>query len=427
MTRNPQRLPPKTRAPHHFPVEAKQSGQDALRPGIVNGTIIAPPGDPHPLPFIRKGDPLPIMEGKEGKRGSEGFGFPGQKGAKGDPGLMGPPGMDGSRGRDGADGTPGARGANGAAGSSGANGAPGPMGIIGERGPRGPEAWPTVPGAKGATGATGNQGAPGPMGLPGPSGPRGAEALSIPGAAGARGADGAPGAAGANGAPGASNDLGTGTVVLDFGTTPVYQGEVVIVDTRVGFGTHINVHASTLGTLSLDGDEAEVEPFDVYATQISAGQFTLSARPNVGPVSGKYKFVYEIVGGDVAVITKTISRAMMTDEGTTQGHYDIPTQLPLGAILLGVKFEVTTAWLGDGAAGGNMGESTELVNGFPINAGKDDGTNQDFSVVGTGKTSGATPYVAAQTAITLRFHVNGLTDFTLITQGVCTVSIYYLI
>lgn len=100
----------------------------------------------------------------------------GERGPQGLPGVRGQTGEQGLRGRDGKD------GADGAAGKSGVDGKsiPGPAGAAG--------ADSTVPGPAGAQGAPGPQGEPGPVGAPGPAGPTGAA-----------GKDGVPGKAGADG------------------------------------------------------------------------------------------------------------------------------------------------------------------------------------------------------------------------------------
>lgn len=247
-------------------------------------------------------------EGPEGPQGPAGVdGAPGATGAAGaastEPGPMGPPGAEGPQGEQGDVGLAGPTGATGAAGAAGADGLMGPPGIPGEDG---------ADGARGSDGATGATGATGPAGVDGLLGPRGADGED--GVDGRPGIDGVSvtGADGRIGPPGADGDdatiwptpfvhdhpaVASGSANIKsteqtFGATGVYFAEWTIVDVDVLSGSNINAKLSAEPPTGRDGDEAEMEPMEVYAKDIIAGQFTLVAEVQDGPVDGAYVFNY---------------------------------------------------------------------------------------------------------------------------------------
>lgn len=79
-----------------------------------------------------------------------------------------------------------------------------------------------------------------------------------------------------------------------FGASPVYSAEWTIVDAEVLLGSNIIVRLSAEPATGHDGDEAEMEPMEVLAKDIVAGQFTLYAEALDGPVEGSYVFNYLI-------------------------------------------------------------------------------------------------------------------------------------
>lgn len=90
------------------------------------------------------------------------------------------------------------------------------------------------------------------------------------------------------------------TTEQTFGTSPVAYGQWTITDPDVLSTSHIlvsltvEVPSALRDGVSADGDEAEMEPMDMWAESIVAGSFLLVACPRDGPVDGPYKFSYTI-------------------------------------------------------------------------------------------------------------------------------------
>ncbi len=83
-----------------------------------------------------------------------------------------------------------------------------------------------------------------------------------------------------------------------FGASLVHYGQWTITDADVKAASNIIVRLSTEVPSALrdgvaaDGDEAEMEPMDVFAENIALGSFLLVAIPRDGPVDGPYVFNY---------------------------------------------------------------------------------------------------------------------------------------
>lgn len=80
----------------------------------------------------------------------------------------------------------------------------------------------------------------------------------------------------------------------DFGALPQAFGSWTITDGDVLLGSHVAAWLTAEAPTGRDGDEAQMEPMDVFAEDIAAGSFTLVATVIDGPVEGLYKFGYLI-------------------------------------------------------------------------------------------------------------------------------------
>jgi hypothetical protein len=73
-----------------------------------------------------------------------------------------------------------------------------------------------------------------------------------------------------------------------------YYTEAVVINASVTASSKINAAMSMDSTTGRDGDEAEMEPANVFVKDIVSGQFTLVALAQEGPFDGPYKFNYMI-------------------------------------------------------------------------------------------------------------------------------------
>lgn len=120
----------------------------------------------------------------------------------------------------------------------------------------------------------------------------------------------------------------------------------------------------------------------------------------------------------VGRVSRTMAFSDFTDNTNATGYCDITTQIPAGALVLGWKAVTTTGFTGDttaviqvGIAGG-VGNYSTTTNGSVAGA----GTVGSASVL-------ATSFCAAAT--TARVTVTGGADFTSISAGSMTVTVFY--
>ena len=108
----------------------------------------------------------------------------------------------------------------------------------------------------------------------------------------------------------------------------------------------------------------------------------------------------------------------MTDGTSTSGYIDIATQIPAGSIVLGWKAVAASGFTGNGAA--------SIQVGTPAGTGAFSTTTT--GVVATATTVGSASVLATSftgTDTTARITITGTSDFTLITTGTATVTIFY--
>ncbi len=111
----------------------------------------------------------------------------------------------------------------------------------------------------------------------------------------------------------------------------------------------------------------------------------------------------------------------MTDDGSTSGHIDFATDaLPADVIVLGWKCVTTTGFTGDTTATVKVGTSgtTDLYSAV---------TNGSVAAAGTvGSVCKTTGVVFNEAAATPRVTITGSADFTSISAGSATVTLYYI-
>jgi len=122
----------------------------------------------------------------------------------------------------------------------------------------------------------------------------------------------------------------------------------------------------------------------------------------------------------IAFVQQKVDLADFTDNTDATGYVDLATQLPAGAIPLGFKAVVHTAFAGNTSAVIQVGVSGDLDRFSSV-------TDQSVftaGVVGAGAPADAADGMNA--AQTVRVTVTGGTDFTAITAGSMTVTVYYI-
>jgi hypothetical protein len=122
----------------------------------------------------------------------------------------------------------------------------------------------------------------------------------------------------------------------------------------------------------------------------------------------------------IAFVQQKVDLADFTDNTDATGYVDLSTQLLAGAIPLGFKAVVHTAFIGNVSAAIQVGVAGDL-----------DRFSSDTSqsVFTTGVIGAGAPADAADgmgVAQTVRVTVTGATDFTAITAGSMTVTVYYI-
>lgn len=142
---------------------------------------------------------------------------------------------------------------------------------------------------------------------------------------------------------------------------------------------------------------------------------TLSGALSVGAVSGVTTV------GSLTKLTETVAYSDFTDGGATVGTYDLTVgTIPAGALYVGTAVTAVTGFAGDTSAALTIGDGTDVdryntstVNVFATAA----------SGVAAGLPSGVLYHAAAKT-VTLT--ITTAADFTSVSAGSVTVSLYYL-
>lgn len=122
--------------------------------------------------------------------------------------------------------------------------------------------------------------------------------------------------------------------------------------------------------------------------------------------------------GYISNVSKAFAFGDMTDNLNTTGYIDFTSTIPAGSVVLGWKAVTTTGFTGDTTAtiqvgyAGAVGAFSTVTNGSCAAA----GTVGSASVL-------ATSFCAAAT--TARVTITGGADFTSISAGECTVTIFY--
>lgn len=118
-------------------------------------------------------------------------------------------------------------------------------------------------------------------------------------------------------------------------------------------------------------------------------------------------------------LSVTITRAMMTDGGSTTGTYDLAEQIPAGAWVLQALLVNVTGFTGNTSATIQIGDTSTVAR-------YSTGTPSVFTTaaaIDPGVPSGTKIHTAAAT---VRVTITGATDFTAISAGQLTLRIYYL-
>lgn len=128
----------------------------------------------------------------------------------------------------------------------------------------------------------------------------------------------------------------------------------------------------------------------------------------------------ETSGSGVQTISESLAFGDFTDGGSTTGYKDWSTQLPAGAIVLGVKYVVATGFTGDTTAVVQTGVSGDVDRFSSV-------TDQSVlaaATVGHGVAADAHDGIGA--AQTIRTTVTGAADFTSISAGAMVATLYYV-
>jgi len=203
------------------------------------------------------------------------------------------------------------------------------------------------------------------------------------------------------------------------------------VDNSLGSAGDLDVSLWNKGIFEFDGtgftqaDEGEV----VYGLD----NFTVSLDPGTSGVAigtvkefvSSTRIAIEIMpagagGGSkpLEVLSRTFSFGDMSDGGGTSGFIDFLASLPVGAHVMGWSADVTVGFTGDTTAVVQVGVSGD-VNKFSANT-----TKSVLAVAKVGSHALAVDGVV-DSAAAPRVTVTGTADFTSISAGTMTMSVYY--
>lgn len=119
-------------------------------------------------------------------------------------------------------------------------------------------------------------------------------------------------------------------------------------------------------------------------------------------------------------ITETVARSQFTDGGSTSGTYQMQGEVPVGAFLVGSKVTVAEGFTGDTSAALTIGDGSDVDRYMT-------GTPSVLSVAASGIQMGVpSGNKNITTANRPTLTVTGAADFTSISAGSLTVSIYYI-
>lgn len=125
------------------------------------------------------------------------------------------------------------------------------------------------------------------------------------------------------------------------------------------------------------------------------------------------------MGGVIRSLTESVTYGNFTDNGDTTGYIDLTQTLDKDLLVFGWKAVVATGFTGDTSATLQVGVATDL------DAYSADTAN---SVFAAGTVGSASLAAAAfhEAAVKVRLTVTSATDFTSVSAGAMTVTIYYL-
>ena len=144
-----------------------------------------------------------------------------------------------------------------------------------------------------------------------------------------------------------------------------------------------------------------------FTTVVASSGFTGNLTGNVNSVS-------------INKITETVGYAAFTDGGSTAGTYDLTTQIPVGALVLGSCLTSLTGFAGDTSAVLTVGDGTDADR-------YNTGTPNVFTTAANGLELGIPSgerYHDAAATVTLT--VTSGADFSSVNAGELTIEIYYL-
>lgn len=122
----------------------------------------------------------------------------------------------------------------------------------------------------------------------------------------------------------------------------------------------------------------------------------------------------------IGVLTETVSRSQFTDGGGTSGTYQMQGAIPAGAIVLGSKVLVTAGFAGDTSATLQIGDGSAAAR-------YSTGTPSVFAAAATGIQTGVpSGDKLVTTANRPTLTVTSAADFTNVSAGTMSVSIYYI-
>lgn len=153
-------------------------------------------------------------------------------------------------------------------------------------------------------------------------------------------------------------------------------------------------------------------PGDIWVVPGGATYICNQASPQVWNRVGT-----EIPG--VEVLTDTCTRATFTDGGSTSGTRVMAGVVPAGAILLGSKVTVNTTFIGDTSAALTIGDGsdTDRYNTSTLDV---------FTATGLVQSGVPSGNKLITTANSPTLTVTSNADFTNVSAGSVTVSIYYI-
>lgn len=128
----------------------------------------------------------------------------------------------------------------------------------------------------------------------------------------------------------------------------------------------------------------------------------------------------ETFSGSLIKVSETVARAAFTDGGGTSGTYNLATQIPIGARVLGCHITALTGFTGDTSATVIIGDGTDTDRYMT-------GTPSVFTTAANGISLGNPSGIAYHDAAkTVTVTVTSATDFTAVSAGSMTVEYFYI-